>query len=110
MPGFAILKEAILEKQALGLESIVQHNNKLTEYCIDALSQLSINLIGPHNMENRSSIFFLKNEHGLAKYLRENNLIFTLRNGNLRLSIHFSNSENEMKKLIQILKNFSSDL
>jgi len=104
MFGLNILQAAITEKTAVGIENIAEHNHKLTQFLIDGIRDVPITLIGPPDMENRSSIVFLKDENGLGTHLKENNIVVTPRDGNLRISMHYHNTQTEIQQLIDCLK------
>jgi len=104
MFGFNVLAVAVRDKLGKGLDSIGQHNMQLTEYLLDSLDASTTTLIGPPSLENRSSIIFLQDKNGLGDWLRQHRIIVTHRNGNLRISMHYYNTQADIDALIQCIR------
>ncbi|MCF3110556.1 aminotransferase class V-fold PLP-dependent enzyme [Niabella sp. CC-SYL272] len=100
MFGFSILDKAIEEKSRRGMEAIEAYNRNLTALL---LRQLSVPVTGGADMQHRSSIVVIREENGLHAFLVKNNIITTMRNGNIRISIHFHNTEADIEHLIQCI-------
>ncbi|MCD2424261.1 aminotransferase class V-fold PLP-dependent enzyme [Niabella pedocola] len=100
MFGFSILNKAIEEKNSRGMEQIEAHNRMLTDAL---LQQLSVPVIGGRDLQNRSSIVVIREENGLHEFLLKNNIITTLRNGHIRVSIHFHNTAADIERLMQCI-------
>jgi len=55
-------------------------------------------------MGNRSSIIFLKDKNGLGEWLKKHQIIVTHRDGNIRISIHYYNSEADINALVDCIR------
>lgn len=103
--GLLVLEAAINEKLAKGMDAIAAHNQKLTQLLLDNIGNTPI--LGPNTTTNRSSIVMLGDDSAnLHKHLAANNILAIHRNGNIRISFHFYNTEEEVRKLIDCLKAF----
>lgn len=106
--GFDILQNAIKEKNVCGVSKIQDHNFALTKLFLERIQNMPVELIGPYTLENRSSILFLKDKNGLAEKLKEKGVVFTNRNGHIRLSFHVQNTKEEILQLLENLYSFGS--
>lgn len=104
MAGFLVLEAAINHKLKTGLDKIAQHNEMLTALLLAQLKDIPVQLIGPYTMENRTSFILLKDADGLSGWLKENNIVTTNRNGIVRISMHYYNTEDDIKTLVSCLK------
>lgn len=93
MFGLSILHQAVTEKMAYGLDRIEAHNARLTALLLEKLAALPVQLIGDAGMQHRSSIVVIEDAPGLHEHLKQNNIITTQRNGRIRISMHFHNTE-----------------
>lgn len=105
MYGLSVLNTAILHRMEQGIETVQEHNRKLTQLFIDELQKLDIKLIGEPTTDNRASMVFIESVTGLLDKLKEHNIVVSLR-GNIRISFHYYNTEEEVMKLIAVLKEF----
>lgn len=105
MFGFSILKAAVEYKQQLGLDKIEVHNKKLTQLLLDEIRALPVTLIGEDSTDNRASIVFIKDEGDIAQKLKDNGIIVSIRNGNIRISMHYYNTSEDVMRLTGVLKN-----
>lgn len=104
MYGLSLLAEAVKDKTKRGVDNIEQFNRKLTQLLLDNIRELkSVTLIGDDSTDNRASIVFLKDENGLWEKLQEHNIICSQR-GNIRISMHYYNTEDDVMKLVDVLK------
>lgn len=103
MYGLAVLNAAINGRMKQGIASVQEHNNKLTQLLMDEIAPLNVKLIGEPSTKNRASIIFIENTPGLWDKLKENNIIVSLR-GNIRISMHYYNTEADVMKLVDVLK------
>lgn len=104
--GLLLLDAAMKEKLEKGLVNIEAYNTELTQLLLDSLKHLPVKLAGDYTTANRSSIVVVKDENGLGEFLNKNNIIVTHRNGNLRISMHFYNTEADVRKLITCFEAF----
>ncbi len=101
---------ALAEKASLqiieqaGLNSIYERNDHLANFFIEKLGGKDLPFKG-FRPSNRSTIFSIpiKNEKGMMKHLNARNVIASVRGGNLRLSIHFYNTEKDIDAIIEII-------
>ena len=104
MFGFTILKSAIEHKLSLGLQHIEQHNRKLTELLLNSLTGLNVQLIGEASADNRASMVFLRDKGGLLQFIKERGVLVSGRMGHVRISMHYYNTEDDVMKLAEILR------
>lgn len=104
--GLTILEQAITEKQDYGLENLELHNAALTALLLAKLRALPLRLIGSADRSNRSSIVVLEEQAGLHAYLTANDIITTSRNGRIRISMHFNNTEGDIDTIADCMENW----
>lgn len=103
MYGYTVLNAAINDKKLRGVAAICEHNTKLTQLLIDGIQGLNVKLVGEASTQNRASIIFLKDENGLWDKLTEHNIICSQR-GKIRISMHYYNTEQDIKLLLNVLQ------
>ncbi|MCB0697783.1 MAG: aminotransferase class V-fold PLP-dependent enzyme [Chitinophagaceae bacterium] len=103
MYGFTVLNAAINDKSKRGVEHIEQHNRTLTQMLIDGLQDLDVTLIGEADTKNRASIVFLKEENGIWDKLQKHSIVCSQR-GNIRISMHYYNTPDDINALLNALK------
>lgn len=103
MFGISVLNEAIKDKIARGVKNIEEHNRKLTQLLLDGIRDSGAELFGEDSTTNRASIVFLKDKPALWDKLKENNIIVSYR-GNIRISMHYYNTEAEVQALVDVLR------
>jgi selenocysteine lyase/cysteine desulfurase len=108
IPVMFILDAAMKEKMQKGVKAIEQHNRELTQTLLDGMMKYPVKLIGDAGVEDRSSIVIIKDENGLGAHMQENNVVVTHRGGNLRMSMHFYNTEADIASFIGCLDSFYS--
>jgi len=106
MFGLNIVAQAIAEKNAVGLAKIEVHNLQLAALLLRELGDAPVQLIGRQDMHNRSPIILLKDENGLGERIAESGITVTRRNGLLRVSTHFYNTEGDVKALGDCIRRF----
>ena len=102
--GFTILHKSIEEKNKAGIDNIERHNLQLTQQLLDGLAALPVQVIGDYTTANRNSIVSIREEAGLHALLRENNIVTTLRNGLIRISIHYHNTEEDINAILETIR------
>jgi cysteine desulfurase/selenocysteine lyase len=108
MFGFTLVTAAIQHKKQLGLTNIEQHNLGLTNMLLTQLRELPTRILGDHTMTNRAPIIYLIDENGLGDFIKSHNIVVTQRNGYLRVSTHFHNTEEDVLALTQCMRLFYS--
>lgn len=106
--GLLILEAALKYKQQTGIQQLEQHNHDLTGRLLNAVKELPLQLLGPATLHNRSSIILARAEEGLHEHLVANNVVVSNRMGFIRISIHFHNTETEIDRLVELLRQFYS--
>lgn len=101
--GLMILEAAIRQKMAMGLEHIAAHNAALTHQFLQGLDAGRYEWTGPAHMDGRSSIVVLKAGKDLHQHLAHKGIVVTWRNGMIRVSFHFYNTEAQVNTLLQCL-------
>lgn len=109
MFGFSLLNKAIEEKTARGMEQIEAHNRALTEILLQQLLLYAVPVVGVPDMQNRSPILVAEDRNGLHAHLSKNNVITTGRNGTVRFSIHFYNTEADIDAVARSLKDWARE-
>ncbi len=103
MYGLSLLESAIIEKNKLGLANIQHHNYTLTQLFLDQIKNLPVKILGDHTMNNRCSIVLIKDENGLGDWIKLHNIVVTQRDGMLRVSMHFYNTEADVMELVKCI-------
>lgn len=106
MFGLTVLDAAIQHKNSLGTAYIENHNRELTQLFLDGIKDLPVNILGDYDTDNRAAIVLLKDENGLGEWIKQHNIIVTHRNGMLRVSMHYYNTESEVRALIRCISDF----
>jgi selenocysteine lyase/cysteine desulfurase len=106
MFGLTVLEAAIKHKNELGVSVIEQHNRHLTRLFLTGIKDSPVRILGDYTMSNRSSIIYLIDEYGLGDWIKQHNITVTQRNGMLRVSPHFYNTEEDVKALVDCIANW----
>lgn len=104
MFGLTVLDAAIKHKVELGMEHIARHDRRLTELFLKGIEGTSVRILGDYTMNHRSPIVYLFDENGLGDWIHSNNIVVTRRNGWLRVSTHFYNTEADVQALVDCIK------
>lgn len=108
MFGLTVLESAIKHKMELGVAYIQAHNSKLCQLFLDEIKDLPLAILGDYHMQHRSSIVMLKDENGLGEWIKQHNIVVTHRNGLLRVSMHYYNTEEDVMAIANCLKQFGT--
>jgi len=100
MFSVTIMEQSIKEKMQKGIGQIAAHNRVLTGVLLEGLAAMPVQITGPPDMQNRSAIVVIQEEAGLHGLLTQHNIITTLRNGTIRISIHDHNTADDIAVLI----------
>jgi selenocysteine lyase/cysteine desulfurase len=89
----------------IGIKNIEKHNWELLDLLIDYLNDSPYQIKSSLEPLHRSSIFSFsgKNIKGLYEKLIKNKILVSLREGSIRVSPHFYNTKEEMKRFIRML-------
>ena len=109
-PNIIALKAAIGYISKISILRIEERIRYLTQYLIDRLGELKIQVLSPLANIHRSAIVVFKSrspEH-LVTYLGKRQIIVSARGGGIRVSPHFYNNEGDIDRLISALKTYHS--
>ena len=104
MFGFTVLNAAIAQKTRIGIAAIEDHNMKLAQLLLDELEQLPVSILGDYSVTGRAAIVMLKDQNGLGERIKRHNITVTHRNGLLRASMHYYNTEADVISLVDCIK------
>jgi selenocysteine lyase/cysteine desulfurase len=93
----------------VGVETIESRILLLCDYLVEGLQQRGVKILSSIVPEERSGIITFAlgaNLTELATYMAENDVSLTVRDGMVRLSPHFYNSEAEADRFLDLLDNF----
>jgi cysteine desulfurase/selenocysteine lyase len=90
----------------IGIKNIEKHNSKLLDMLINYLNNSPYQIKSSLERKHRSSILSFSGENirKLYEKLINNKILVSFREGAIRIAPHFYNSEEEMRKLIELLK------
>ena len=105
-PNVIALRAAIKYISRINIRRIEERIHYLTQYLIDRLAELKIQILSPLANTYRSAIIVFKSRSPdqLVAYLRKRRIIVSARGGGVRVSPHFYNEESDIDKLISALK------
>lgn len=108
MAGFLALKEAILEKNKLGMDEILLHNHSLINRLIEGMRNLQLLTLGEEETGRRTGIVCFQGDDKLLEELHKRDLRVSLRNGFIRVSPHFYNSSEDIDTLLNALEDIKA--
>jgi cysteine desulfurase/selenocysteine lyase len=105
-PNIIALKAAIKYICKINILRIEERIRYLTQYLIDRLTELKIQILSPLADTCRSAIivFKAKSPVDVVAYLGKRRIIVSARGGGIRVAPHFYNDEGDIDKLILALK------
>src|SRR5690606_33859273 len=102
--NYGSLQRAILFQENLGKENLYEKIASLSTKAKQSFAEMGFLKNDTLLRGKHSSIFNLKGDLVLFEKLKENNIICSLRGGGIRVSFHYYNTEEELEKLLEILK------
>jgi cysteine desulfurase/selenocysteine lyase len=98
--------EASLEMlEELGLENISQYNQSLQKYFLSQFNQNKYELVTPIHSDNAATILSIKaktaNPTHIESELKHRNIDVSVREGKIRISIHFFNTKKQIETLLE---------
>jgi cysteine desulfurase/selenocysteine lyase len=107
-PNIVALKAGIGYISKIGILRIEERIRYLTDYLLEKLSGLKIQVLSPLKDQQRSAIilFKCKSPEHLVSYLRRKKVVVSARGGGVRVAPHFYNNERDIDKLISVLKTY----
>lgn len=102
--NFGSLKQGLELISAIGIEKITTQNQRLSAYALRELGTL--NLLQPEVLarEEHGSIFRVEAGKSTFELLRQEGVKCSWRAGAIRLSFHFYNTEEEIDRIVEIIK------
>ncbi len=109
MGGFAALGESVRLLLEVGVEKIKQRVENLSSYLRRELAEI-VEVVGPRDEEHSSGIVSFRHPRadGLFRELMKRKVVVSLRLGMVRASTHFYNSEEDISKLLEIVRKSST--
>ena len=98
-----LLEQAIKEKMDIGMINIEQHNMKLAVHFINEIARTAHNLIGPKNIDGRSSIICIEASKELHQQVENAGIRCTYRNASMRFAFHFTNTLSDVHAALDAL-------
>jgi len=92
--------------QELGLVNVEAYNRRLAATARVALSELGLLDRDTGLRSEHSTIFNIPDPGGLYKHLRRNDLVCSPRGGGIRFGFHCYNTENDLDRLLELIKNY----
>lgn len=107
-PNIIALKAAVRYISKIGILRIEERIRYLTQYLIERLAELKIQILSPLANLHRSAIIVFKSRspENLVEYLGKRQIIVSARGGGIRVSPHFYNNEGDIDRLILALKTY----
>ncbi len=102
--NYGSLGKSIQFMNELGKEKIAAHLSSLVSAAKSELTALNLLDEAVVNRGNHSTIFNLKGDEQTFQKLKEHKIIGSLRGKGIRVSFHIYNTENDLDKLISVLK------
>ena len=90
--------------ESLGMEQIDRYNRDLSQKVREALGERSLLEEALLGREAHSTIFNIPDPGGRYDYLREHGIVCSPRGNGVRLSFHCYNTENDLDRLLEVLK------
>ena len=103
MAGLALLKSTIDYKMELGVANIANHNINLVNSLNEKISSTPYHLVSPEDNNQRANIVSIYGNKNLEKYLLDHGIIVKMRNGMIRIGMHFYNTMEDINQLMNIL-------
>lgn len=106
MAGVFALRTGINYINAIGLKNIENRNLHLTNHLIEQLQPLGVQFLSPLEEKYRSSIvnFMPSSSEVVYKAASEQGVLVTVRGGGIRVSPNFYNTEEEIDRLVEIVR------
>lgn len=106
--GLLQLEKALDQRLKTGVSAVEKHNKTILKRLAYGLSETSFKVCGGYNADHLVTILCFEAEEEVGKFLAENNVSVTWRKGMIRVSPHFYNTEKEIERFIELLKEWDS--
>jgi len=100
--GFAL--QTIKE---LGQDFIYLRITELIDYLIEQLEETPISIVGDFYNENRLGILAIESKEGLFQHLLSKRVEASERGGNIRIGLHYYNTEEDVDVFVKEVNNFT---
>jgi selenocysteine lyase/cysteine desulfurase len=90
----------------IGLENIEKRNRHLTDYLIEQVRPLGVGFLSPLEDQYRSSFINIipSDPNAVVEMARQRNILVCAREGGVRVSPNFYNTEEEIDQLVQVVR------
>jgi selenocysteine lyase/cysteine desulfurase len=102
--NFGSLNYALGLLEAMGMEAVDAYNREMSRKVRQALGSRGLLPDYIAEGEKHSTIFNIPEPGGLYAHLKTHDIVCSARGGGIRLSFHCYNTENDLDKLLEILK------
>ena len=102
--NFGSLGQSIDFIQKVGMDKISEKIKDISAKAKKEFEALGLLKTSVVNRKNHSSIFNIKGNDGLFQKLIDANIICSQRGNGIRISFHFYNTENDLERLIEVIK------
>jgi selenocysteine lyase/cysteine desulfurase len=107
-PNIFALNAATKYILKIGIGEIEKRILSLTQYLIEKLQEIKLYILSPLEDKYRSGIIVFRADNAttIARKLKKDMIIVSVRGGGIRVSPHFYNNEEDIDKLISALKSY----
>lgn len=102
--SFGSLNYSLKMLNAIGMDKIDSHNRKLAAYAQQKFGKLGLLQKEVLQRQQHGTIFRLETDKELFGHLKHNGVKCSWRSGGVRLSFHFYNTEQEIDRIVEIIK------
>ncbi|MDN3724719.1 aminotransferase class V-fold PLP-dependent enzyme [Aequorivita sp. SDUM287046] len=102
--NYGSLQQAFFFQENLGKDALYEKIASLSAKAKKRFAEMDLLRNDTLLREKHSSIYNLKGDSVLFGKLKENNIICSLRGGGIRVSFHYYNTEDELEKLLEVVK------
>jgi len=102
--NYGSLEQSILFVEAMGKEKLYKNIRNLSSKAKLRFATMGLLKNDVLLRENHSSIFNLKADDAIFQKLKENNIIASLRGGGIRVGFHYYNSEEDLERLLEVVR------
>lgn len=102
--NYGSLEQAILFAENLGSEKLYKHIASLSAKAKEKFAELGLLATSTLLRESHSPIFNLKGNSDLFQKLKRHDIMCSPRGGGIRVSFHYYNTEEDLEKLLEVLR------
>ncbi|EZH74492.1 hypothetical protein ATO12_12035 [Aquimarina atlantica] len=101
--NFGSLQYSLNFLNKIGISIIEEHMNTLSDYAKSEFTKLNLLEESVLKRQRHSTIFNIKGDQELHLHLKKHHIITSLRGPGIRISLHFYNTKEDIKKLSDVL-------